>query len=191
MVAAAVVAVAPVLTFGEVEAAPGDTNEIVAVVIDGVGNGHGRGLSQWGSYGWAVNYGWDWTQILDHYYGGTTMGDAPNDRISVRLLAVDDQQTAVISATGTANWGSTGNYASLVAREVPGQQNLYDVWGSTSLVCPDPAVDPDPAVWAKLTTGGPVTGGAGVSFTTPRGDDPTATVDDLLGVCEPGGIVDN
>ncbi len=46
------------------------------MVVDGVGNGHGRGLSQWGSYGWAVNYGWDWTQILDHYYGGTTMGDA-------------------------------------------------------------------------------------------------------------------
>ncbi len=77
------------------------------MVVDGVGNGHGRGLSQWGSYGWAVNYGWDWTQILDHYYGGTTMGDAANDRITVRLLALDDQQTAVISATGTANWGSS------------------------------------------------------------------------------------
>ncbi len=57
VVAAAVVAITPVLTPREVAAAPGDTNEIVAVVIDGVGNGHGRGLSQWGSYGWAVNYG--------------------------------------------------------------------------------------------------------------------------------------
>ena len=191
MVAAAVAAIAPVLTFGEVAAAPGDTNEIVAVVVDGVGNGHGRGLSQWGSYGWAVNYGRDWQWILDHYYGGTTLGDAANDRITVRLLALDDQQTAVISATGTANWGSSGNYASLVAREVAGQQNVYNVWGSTSLVCPDPAVDPDPAVWTLLTTGGPVTGGGAVSFTTPRGDDPTATVDDLLGVCGPGGIVDH
>ena len=76
VVAAAVVAITPVLTPREVAAAPGDTNEIVAVVIDGVGNGHGRGLSQWGSYGWAVNYGKDWQWILDHYYGGTTMGDA-------------------------------------------------------------------------------------------------------------------
>ena len=95
VVAAAVAATIPIqggplLTSREVGAAPGDANEIVAVVVDGVGNGHGRGLSQWGSYGWAVNYGWDWTQILDHYYGGTTMGDAPNSRITVRLLALDD-----------------------------------------------------------------------------------------------------
>ena len=139
VVAAAVAATTPVLTSREVGAAPGDANEIVAVVVDGVGNGHGRGLSQWGSYGWAVNYGWDWTQILDHYYGGTTMGDVANDRITVRLLALDDQQTAVISAIGTANWtGGAGNYYALVAREVGSQ---YQVYGSSTPAtsCPPPA----------------------------------------------------
>ena len=100
--------VGPVLTSREVAAAPGDANEIVAVVVDGVGNGHGRGLSQWGSYGWAVNHGWDWTQILDHYYGGTTLGDASNSRITVRLLALDEQQTAVISTGATNWWGLPG-----------------------------------------------------------------------------------
>jgi SpoIID/LytB domain protein len=188
VVAAAVAASTPLLTSSEVAAAPGDANEIVAVVIDGVGNGHGRGLSQWGSYGWAVNYGWDWTQILDHYYGGTTMGDAANDRITVRLLALDDQQTAVISATGTANWGSTGNWSSLVAREVgPG---VYSIWGSATLGCPD-ATDPLAApTWTQLNSS-PVPGGAAVTFTTPVGDDPNAAPGDLLGVCQAGGLVDH
>jgi SpoIID/LytB domain protein len=190
VVAAAVVATTPLLTPREVVAAPGDTSEIVAVVVDGVGNGHGRGLSQWGAYGWAVNYGSTWEQILDHYYGGTTMGDVGNSRITVRLLALDDQQTAVISATGMANWGSTGNFYSLVAREVT--ENRYDVWGSTSTPpsCPDPAV-PLAAPWVLLSTGGPVPGGAAVTFTTPGGDDPNTPAGDLLGVCGAGGIVDH
>ena len=99
------------------------------MVIDGVGNGHGRGLSQWGSYGWAVNYGKDWQWILDHYYGGTTMGDAPNDRITVRLLAIDDQQTAVISATGTANW--SGGDRELLRRSSPARWRV----SRTSTTC--------------------------------------------------------
>ena len=40
-----------------VSAAP---NDIIAVVIDGTGYGHGRGMSQWGAYGYAVDHGWDW-----------------------------------------------------------------------------------------------------------------------------------
>ncbi|HEX4980070.1 MAG TPA: hypothetical protein VFV63_00145, partial [Ilumatobacteraceae bacterium] len=139
VVAAIIAAITPVLTPREVAAAPGDANEIVAVVVDGVGNGHGRGLSQWGSFGWAVNHGWDWTRILDHYYGGTTMGDVPNTAITVRLLALDDQQTAVISANGTANWsGAAGNYGALVAREVDPNTSRYEVWGNPTPTCPAP-----------------------------------------------------
>ena len=192
VVAAAIAATTPVLTSREVAAAPGDANEIVAVVVDGVGNGHGRGLSQWGSYGWAVNYGWDWTQILDHYYGGTTMGDVANDRITVRLLALDDQQTAVISATGTANWsGGSGNYYALVAREVGSQ---YQIYGSTTVgtSCPPPADEALPAEWVLLgQTGAPHTGAPGVAFSTPAGDDPATAAGDVLGICGAGGIVDH
>ena len=163
------------------------------MVVDGVGNGHGRGLSQWGSYGWAVNYGWDWTQILDHYYGGTTMGDAANDRITVRLLALDDQQTAVISATGTANWtGGSGNYYALVAREVGSQYQVYGSSDSPARVarllprwrcrrsgcCSARPVHRTPAL-------------PGATFTTPAGDDPGAAPGDVLGVCGAGGIVDH
>ena len=74
-----------------VQAAPGDPNVGLAIVIEGQGNGHGRGLSQYGAVGWATIYGKDWTWILDHYYGGTSMGAVPaGTRMSVRLTAQDD-----------------------------------------------------------------------------------------------------
>ena len=44
------------------------------VEIGGHGYGHGRGLSQYGALGYAVDYGSTWQQILDHYYGGTVAG---------------------------------------------------------------------------------------------------------------------
>ena len=65
-------------------------DEALVVVLEGQGNGHGRGLSQWGSYGWATAYGKDWTWILDHYYGGTQMGTVPGDqRMTTRLVSLD------------------------------------------------------------------------------------------------------
>ena len=45
-----------------------------AVVVYGRGNGHGRGMSQWGSYGWATTQGWSWQQILSFYYPGLAQG---------------------------------------------------------------------------------------------------------------------
>ena len=48
--------------------------EVVGLVIEGTGFGHGRGMSQWGAYGRAVNGGQSWTTILNAYYGGTTLG---------------------------------------------------------------------------------------------------------------------
>ncbi len=60
--------------------------EVVALIVEGTGIGHGRGLSQWGAYGRAVNGGQSWTQILDAYYGGTTLGSvATSSRVRVRL----------------------------------------------------------------------------------------------------------
>ncbi|MGA0877944.1 MAG: hypothetical protein ACO3SP_02385, partial [Ilumatobacteraceae bacterium] len=67
-------------------AVPGNPADAVAVVIEGQGNGHGRGLSQFGSLGWSVSFGRDWNWILDHYYGGTVGGTAPSGlRITVAL----------------------------------------------------------------------------------------------------------
>ncbi len=61
----------------------------MALRIDGVGSGHGRGMSQWGAYGRAVNGGQTWQQILDAYYGGTISGTAPNQTRHVRLVGFD------------------------------------------------------------------------------------------------------
>ncbi|MFM7870909.1 MAG: hypothetical protein ACKPBG_04415, partial [Actinomycetota bacterium] len=93
-------------------AAVGNPADAVAVVLEGQGNGHGRGLSQFGSLGWSVTHGRDWTWILDHYYGGTVAGTAPGGlRITVALGAFDGLQTAVVAANGNANWigGTAGN----------------------------------------------------------------------------------
>ena len=81
-----------------VSAAPSD---VVAVVVDGTGFGHGRGMSQWGAYGWAVDYGATWDQIVEHYYRGTVMGDiASTDRISVRLLGLDNAPSVAVVGHG-------------------------------------------------------------------------------------------
>jgi len=112
-------------------AAPTD---IVAVVVDGVGNGHGRGMSQWGAYGWAVDHGWNWVQILDHYYGGTANGTIDlNSRIRVRLLALDGANTVGVISHGSGVVWNGQTYASMQA--VRNASGTFDVFGSTSIAC--------------------------------------------------------
>ena len=55
------------------------------VQFTGHGSGHGRGLGQYGAYGYATNQGWPYTQILAHYYGGTTQSTEPDGAITVNL----------------------------------------------------------------------------------------------------------
>jgi len=59
-----------------------------SIPITGRGWGHGRGMGQWGSYGYALA-GWNSAQILDHYYGGTTSGTIPNVTIGTKLSDFD------------------------------------------------------------------------------------------------------
>lgn len=54
------------------------------VTLIGHGNGHGRGMGQWGAFGYAKQ-GWSSTQILSHYYGGTSAGKVDNVDVSVIL----------------------------------------------------------------------------------------------------------
>ncbi len=71
------------------------------VTLDGHGIGHGIGLSQWGAYGYAVDLGWTSAQILDQYYGGSVAGTIPTDSaITVRLLALDNRTTTIVSPSG-------------------------------------------------------------------------------------------
>ncbi|MGX5655258.1 SpoIID/LytB domain-containing protein [Geodermatophilus nigrescens] len=70
-----------------------------SVVLAGHGYGHGRGLSQWGALGYAVDHGWNWAQILDHYYGGTATGTAGNPEMTVRLTALDGASSVTVTSS--------------------------------------------------------------------------------------------
>jgi SpoIID/LytB domain protein len=161
----------------------------VGVVIRGHGNGHGRGLSQYGSLGWATKLGASWQDILNFYYGGSgrvlaplTEADAgatPGGVMSVRLQTLDARPTAVISDNITASWvGAPGTFGGLVARMV--SNNVYDVYGIPTATC---AADTDnPAGFTLIgdNVAGPI------DFVSAQGSVPAAIAPtDLLGVCEP------
>ena len=134
----------------------------VVVVLEGQGNGHGRGLSQWGSYGWATTYGKDWTWILDHYYGGTELGEVQgDDRMTVRLLGLDGAFTSVIAPTGDASVNGSGSYSAVTVRLVPGS-NDFEAWGSSTVGCPSPNADLGSSTPTSITVpDGPIARGSG------------------------------
>ena len=115
-------------------AEPSGDDTVIAFLARGVGFGHGRGMSQWGAYGRAMA-GHDYDEILDHYYGGTSMGTRNGD-IRVRLTDWDRQRTfGVISTSSKARWAgssqsSANDYASLYAVET--SSNTFDIYGIAS-----------------------------------------------------------
>lgn len=80
-------------------------DDSVVVTINGRGFGHGRGMSQYGAQGYALDFGWTTSQILDHYYSNTTGASLPQplannvDPNSLRVLIQS-------SADGSSNDGS-------------------------------------------------------------------------------------
>jgi peptidoglycan hydrolase-like protein with peptidoglycan-binding domain len=121
------------LPAGSPTASASAPSDIVAVVVDGVGNGHGRGMSQWGAYGWAVDQGWNWIQILDHYYGGTSNASIGNPQIRVRLTALDGAGTVgLISHGGGVTFNGVTRPSMQAVRNAAG---TYDVYGATSVAC--------------------------------------------------------
>jgi len=69
------------------------------LVIDGGGNGHGVGMSQWGADGLA-QHGFTYQQILAHYYTGTTIATAPTRQ--VRVLMMPSRGSVVFTAAASA-----------------------------------------------------------------------------------------
>jgi stage II sporulation protein D len=51
-------------------------------VVEGRGFGHGIGLSQYGAFGFA-EHGRSYRQIVDHYFTGTRLGSAGNEKVRV------------------------------------------------------------------------------------------------------------
>ena len=161
----------------------------LGIVIRGHGNGHGRGLSQYGALGWATKLGSSWQDILNFYYGGggrtvamLTEADAtatPGGVMSVRLQTLDARPTAVISDNITASWtGATGTYGALVARMV--STNVYDVYGAATATCAPDTDNPTGFTLIGDNIAGPI------DFVSAQGSVPTAiSPTDLLGLCEP------
>ena len=121
-------------------------SEILGIWVEGVGNGHGRGMSQWGAFGRSLD-GQTWQQILDAYYGGTTLGDldaqdhqpAGPGLITVRMVSMDGfGTTGVISEAAPVQWtdpsGTTHSATSMYAQHISG--GTYEVFASSARVCP-------------------------------------------------------
>ena len=141
------------------------------VELRGHGFGHGRGMGQYGSLGYALA-GWSYTRILDHYYGGTTMGSIGSVPISVRLVGVDGLDTIVVQERGAATTSTAAGqtFAALRTRLVG--PNTFEV--SSGPGCAGP--------WTPVTAAaaGPVILGSGV----PQTDDRTT----MLQLCTGTGV---
>ena len=179
--------IALALVAGLVQVAPTRASAAeVVVTIDGHGNGHGVGLSQWGAYGYAVDHGWSAGQILDHYYGNTVAGSVALDTtVAVRLQRLDEQQTAVVSPNGqlVVDGVAGGPFRSVVARELV--NGTYRIWArGDAQVCPSAAEDPSATGWTLL-------GDVPTQVEVRSVVDTSATADygDLPAVCEPSGTV--
>ncbi len=185
---ATVGALAP-MTQAAVHKASADNLPPLGIIIRGHGNGHGRGLSQYGAYAWATRLGATWQGIIDFYYGGggrtlTTLtaadaGATPGGVMSVRLEAQDGKQAAVVSENKTLSWaGHAGTYGSLVARPVA--TNTYDVYASSNIACGATTGTPSGFALIGDNIRGPI------DFVTTNGSNPAAVAPtDLVGVCEP------
>ncbi|MDQ4040105.1 MAG: SpoIID/LytB domain-containing protein [Actinomycetota bacterium] len=98
MVASVLSACSALLVLAAVLAPVQDAAGDESVPLFGHGYGHGRGLSQWGSYGYAVNFGSSYSAILNHYYGGTVSSAVGNPVIGVRLTAQDGANSVSVTA---------------------------------------------------------------------------------------------
>ena len=186
------------LVFGLVPAqiAQADEGQLPGgVIIYGRGFGHGRGLSQYGAYGWATVHGWSWEQILDFYYGGATGNsrsnlEAPNQEMTTWLSVMSNKQTGVVSDSGTMRLledpDTARRFTSMVAREKSGAQRVYQVWGSGQRKCLNDSDSPEAAGFTLIGEFSET-----ASFATNASQDPAASALDTVGLCEPRSTTAN
>ncbi|QYG93390.1 DUF4214 domain-containing protein [Iamia sp. SCSIO 61187] len=132
------------------------------IAFQGRGWGHGRGMSQHGALGYAVDHGWGTDAILAHYYGGTTSGVVAGDPLQ-RVYLVGSAGTD-LTATQPAGRlrvdGWAGEWAAVSVRRL--SATAYRVYAATT-----PGCSPS---WTLLgeTTAAEV----GVASTVAQGEDP-------------------
>ena len=126
------------------------------VVIQGRGFGHGRGLGQWGAFGYARDRGWNYRQILDHFYGGTVAGSvSPHSAIGVRLAALDGKALAVYQPKGRAYTAIEGQPGFTLPPSMAGAQSEVAGLGVQAAVTVASGTSELPPTIPPLLTGAP------------------------------------
>jgi len=119
--AAAVAGLAALVSAGFTVASPAPAEAAgTPVYIQGHGWGHGRGMGQYGAYGYAVKYSKPYSWILDHFYGGTHKAIAAGTTMTVELTRLTGGDTIVHGNGLTINGIGVGAAAVLIHRTGPG-----------------------------------------------------------------------
>ena len=158
---------------GAVSGAP-----VASVTVQGHGWGHGRGMGQWGALGYALagqSYSW----ILDHYYGGTTMGSVPNAPIRVRMVENDGNDVIVTSASGFNGAGVQVPAGHALLMHYSGSGTTWQV--STGPGCAGP--------WSAAGTADEAGSSGAAAVVNPPSADPSAPSSSLLQLCMAGGNI--
>ena len=167
------------------------TADPTTIHVTGHGFGHGRGMSQYGALGYAVDFGWSSGQILDHYYGGTTAGTVSNELLTIRIESANDEPTVaqvdsgsivLINSAGDVTHVGSGGAIALTA--VSGGFELADAPTCAGPFTTRPGVIAAEEIRISTSDGQPAAGrgtiGAGevvVGDWDGDGDDEVATAD--------------
>lgn len=91
------------------------------LLIEGAGDGHGVGMSQWGADGYA-QHGWSYQSILAHYYSGTSLGRVSSKRIvkvlvggKVKKVPIEAYVRGVVAAEMPPSWPQAALEAQAIA----------------------------------------------------------------------------
>lgn len=97
-----------------------------------------------------VNGAQTFTQILDAYYGGTTLGSVPTTRrIRVRLVGHDNSTiVGVVSIPKNALWA--GMAYGEIQTQATATAGRYDIWASATPACPHPT---STTGWTRVAIG--------------------------------------
>ncbi len=127
------------------------------ITFTGRGWGHGRGLGQWGAFGYATGRSggpWDHSRILSHFYGDTQPGDIANPLAAVALLNQRGKPLAVERAAGVTVDGQDGSSVAVRATLRPdGRFDVQRAGGCAGPWSPAVVVDGIVRLRAPGTTG--------------------------------------
>ncbi|HVB91186.1 MAG TPA: SpoIID/LytB domain-containing protein [Acidimicrobiales bacterium] len=130
-----------------------------SVVLNGHGYGHGIGMSQWGSLGYALGAdggagNFTYQQILSHYYGNASLqtlgvGPAPaafnSGNVLVAMTEVNGNDAIVTAQSGNVNYPGGSATAVRFAIDSSGTYTIYTSGGCGG--------DPGPTPWTQVATG--------------------------------------